>query len=147
MLDQFLAVLVLQCVQHVKEELPVWHPALRHLVWEVLHELHILPHQRPERDHAELVVHRHLHELHIAQLEELLMVEEDLLQEVLVDLTHTCHQDPDQTYHVVRRHVELHLLLEVPEEVGLGGEPPEELLRHLALLGFDHLVNAVDVVI
>ena len=57
----------------------------------------------------------------LAELEQLLLLEEHLPQEVLV-------------HHLLRRHVELQLVLEIRDEVLLGPEARKELLRHHASL-------------
>ena len=61
--------------------------------------------------------------LYNAELEQLLVLREQLLHEVPVQ-------------HLLRRHVELQLVRHVRDEVGLGLEAREEILRHdTAFLG------------
>ena len=72
--DEVLEVLVLEGVQDVEEVVARGQFVLGVLVGEVLHELLVLLHHRPELLHADLVVGRHLHSLDLTERHELLLI-------------------------------------------------------------------------
>ena len=82
--QQGLGVLWHERVHHVPEVLTVRDPSLWQLAGEVLHELGVRLHVRPEGGHRELVIVGHVHAVHLVQRQQLFFVGEDLLEKVLV---------------------------------------------------------------
>ena len=95
MLDNLVQVVMLESVDHVEEIVPVRHSSLRQLLREVLHQLLVRPHHRPQLDDRELVVHGNGDAPDLIQTQERFFTGEDLLEEVFVE-------------HPVGRQVELH---------------------------------------
>ena len=122
-LDEPLHVLRLQRVEHVPEVLALGQPAVGRGVRHVQHEGLVALHERPELLHRELVVPRHADLDDLAELEQFLVLHQQLFHEISVE-------------HLLRRDVELQLVLHVGHEVFLRLEPRKQLLRHdAALLG------------
>ena len=95
MLYQLLHIVRLEGMKEIKEVRPIGNSALGQLLGEVLHELLVRLHHRPQLHYGQLFVEWDANSLDFVQAEQLLLFCQNLLQKVLVQ-------------HVLRRQVELH---------------------------------------